>query len=158
MSLMTSLYVPCASSPQHRTVEKVQSAKPLGSLPKGEEKQSARGLRSLSHEAGHGPWLSCLGPPGLGVLPCSVSLRNPVPLGAYESMLLVVPIRDIMPLGQKSLISRLPRRGWVMVTVTATCSRVLMPESSRSAVVTGKEKAGFAKAGGRDGVPTSSWP
>lgn len=39
-----------------------------------------------------------------------------------------------------------------MVTVTATCSRVLMPESSRSAVVTGKGKAGFAEAGGRDGA------
>lgn len=31
-SLMTSLYVPLALSPQHRTVEKVQSLKPLGSL------------------------------------------------------------------------------------------------------------------------------
>lgn len=68
---------------------------------------------------------------------------HPVPQ-AYESMLLAVPIRDIMPLGQKSLISRLPRRGWVMVTVTATCSSVFMPESCRSAALTGKGKAGFA--------------
>lgn len=117
MSLMTSLYVPCASSPQHLTVEKVQSAKPLGSLPKGGgETTPERG------------WTG----PQVGVLPC--------PPGAYESMLLAVPIRDIMPLGQKSRISRLPRRGWVMVTVTATCSRVLIPDCSRSAVLTGKGK------------------
>lgn len=75
--------------------------------------------------------------------PCSKGHRTPSPR-AYESMLLAVPIRDIMPLGQKSLISRLPRRGWVMVTVTATCSSVLMPESCRSAALTGKGKVGFA--------------
>lgn len=102
--------------------------------------------------------LSPLGPAGLGVPP------HPVPLGAYESMLLVVPIRDIIPLGQKSRISRLPRRGWVMVTVTATCSRVLMPESSRSAVLTGKGKAGLVGTGGWEraaghgpGAVRSSW-
>lgn len=78
---------------------------------------------------------SPLGASWAGCLLCGVSLRSP---SAYESMLLVVPIRDIMPLGQKSLISRLPRRGCVMVTVTATCSRVLMPESCRSVVVTMK--------------------
>lgn len=73
-----------------------------------------------------------------GMAPVSCPPR--CPLGAHESMLRVVPIRDIIPLGHNSRISRLPRRGWVMVTVTATCSRVLMPDSSRSAGVTGKGK------------------
>lgn len=41
-SLMMSLYMPWASSPQHRTVEKVQSAKPLGSLQEGGEKHPIR--------------------------------------------------------------------------------------------------------------------
>lgn len=31
--------------------------------------------------------------------------------GTYESMLRGVPMRDIMPLGQKSCSSKLPRRG-----------------------------------------------
>lgn len=41
-----------------------------------------------------------------------------------------------MPLGQKSFSSKLPRRGWVMDTVTATCSRVLSPDISRSILLT----------------------
>lgn len=54
----------------------------------------------------------------------------------HESMLRAVPIKDSMPLGQRRRISRLPRQGWVMVTVTATCSRVLIPDRARSASVT----------------------
>lgn len=60
--------------------------------------------------------------------------------GTHESMLRAAPIKDSMPLGQSRRISRFPRRGWLMVTVTATCSRVLMPERSRSASVTEEER------------------
>lgn len=41
-----------------------------------------------------------------------------------------------MPLGQKSFTSKLPRRGWVMEMVTATCSRVFSPDMSRSILLT----------------------
>lgn len=60
----------------------------------------------------------------------------------YESMLRGAPIRDIMPLGQESFSSKLPRRGWVMDTVTATCSRVLSPDISRSILLTVGGQAG----------------
>lgn len=72
-------------------MEKVQSANPLGSLP---------GWGGEATHQGEVAQAGQLGTPTAPVLP-----------GAYESMLLVVPIRDIMPLGQKSLTSRLPRRG-----------------------------------------------
>lgn len=42
---------------------------------------------------------------------CATPISQPNACRAYESMLRVVPISDMMPLGQKSLISRLPRRG-----------------------------------------------
>lgn len=54
----------------------------------------------------------------------------------YESRLRGAPIKDIMPLGQNSFSSKLPRRGWVMETVTATCSRVFSPDISRSILLT----------------------
>lgn len=47
------------------------------------------------------------------------------------------PTTEVIPLGQTSTISRVPRQGWAMVTVTATCSSVFSPDWLRSAAETG---------------------
>ncbi|KAG9328176.1 hypothetical protein JZ751_015913 [Albula glossodonta] len=41
------------------------------------------------------------------------------------------PMSDVIPLGQTSVTSTSPRRGWVIVTVTDTCSSVCIPDCSR---------------------------
>lgn len=74
MSLMTSLYTPCASSPQHRTVEKVQSAKPLGSLPKGEDNQPVRGPQP---EPWGCPWAALAFCPAAGAPSPALALTSP---------------------------------------------------------------------------------
>lgn len=47
---------------------------------------------------------------------------------------------DVIPLGQINTNSTLPRQGWVTVTVTATCSRVSIPDCLRSAAETDGEE------------------
>ena len=60
----------------------------------------------------------------------------------YLSMARRAPMIDVIPLGQTNTISRLPRQGWVIVTVTATCSSVSIPDRFRSAAETeGEERA-----------------
>lgn len=144
-----------APSPSLGSLPALPAAGPTG-VPDDQSVGALRLLAPAPHR-GEGPVSKAIGVPAEGggrsrelrgrarAWPCPAV---PAPPGAHESMLLVVPIRDIMPLGQKSLISRLPRRGCVMVTVTATCSRVRMPESCRSALLTGKEEAGLAQDGG----------
>ena len=45
-------------------------------------------------------------------------------------------MREDIPLGQSSTISTVPRRGWAIVMVIDTCSKVFMPDCFRSAAVT----------------------
>ena len=60
----------------------------------------------------------------------------------YLSRARRAPMIDVIPLGQTNTISRLPRQGWVIVTVTATCSSVSIPDRFRSAAETeGDERA-----------------
>lgn len=59
---------------------------------------------------------------------------------AYVSKALLAPMSEVIPLGQTSIISTFPRRGWVSVTVTATCSKVFTPDCLRSTAVTEKER------------------
>lgn len=50
------------------------------------------------------------------------------------------PMTDVIPLGQINTNSTLPRQGWMTVTVTATCSRVSIPDCLRSAAETDGEE------------------
>lgn len=83
--------------------------------------------------------------------------------GPYLSIVRRAPISDVIPLGQSNSISKLPRQGWLMVTVTATCSSVFIPDCLRSSAETESEGEGEAEgrgeeAGERVGGEKSSQP
>lgn len=58
----------------------------------------------------------------------------------YLSMTRRAPMTDAIPLGQTKTISTFPRQGWAIVTVTATCSSVSIPDGLRSAAETEEER------------------
>lgn len=71
-----------------------------------------------------------------------IPVRGFVSVCMYLSMARRAPMTDVIPLGQTNLISKFPRQGWVIVTVTATCSSVFNPDCLRSAAETeGEMKA-----------------
>lgn len=47
---------------------------------------------------------------------------------------------DVIPLGHSNSISKFPRQGCVIVTVTATCSSVFIPDCLRSSAETESER------------------
>jgi len=55
----------------------------------------------------------------------------------HLSMARRAPMTDVMPPGQTSTICTLPRHGCAIVTVTAACSSVSMPDCLRSSAETG---------------------
>lgn len=60
----------------------------------------------------------------------------------YLSTVRRAPTSDVILLGQSNSIFKSPRHGWVMVTVTATCSSVFIPDGLRSSAETeGEERA-----------------